>query len=228
MKLIGKVFKWIFKVTAYLFIFSVLLVCLYKFVNPPVTPIMLLRVIDNPRVGIHKEWVDYDEVAPVVYRSILAAEDARFLTHNGIDWKAVETAKEYNRIHKGKRKHGASTITMQTAKNTFLTHHRTYLRKGLEMYFTYMIEFIWGKKRILEIYVNIVEWGDGVYGIEEAAQYHFKKSAANLTATEAARLAAVLPNPRGWNPVKPTKYIRKRTSTIKARARQIGLRKLEK
>lgn len=215
------------KTVGYLFLLSILLVCIYKYANPPVTPIMILRLIEHANVGIHKDWVDYDEVAPVVYRSILAAEDARFASHNGVDWKAVKTARRYNEIHAGKRKHGASTITMQTAKNTFLTHHRTYLRKGLEMYFTYMIEWIWGKQRILEVYVNIVEWGDGIYGIEEAAQFYFHKPASKLTSTQAARLAAVLPNPRRWDPSKPTNYIRKRTSSIKARARGISLRAIE-
>lgn len=227
-KFLKRVFRFIFKTVLYLAGFALALTVLYKFVTPPITPIMVLRYFENPDAGIHKQTVSYEEVAPVVYRSILAAEDARFFSHGGVDWRAVENAREYNRIHKGKKVRGASTVTMQTAKNVFLTHHRTRVRKGLEVGFTYLIEWIWGKRRILEVYVNIVEWGEGIYGIEEAARHYFGKSAADLTATEAARLAAVLPNPRRWSPAKPTNYILKRTRTIRARAKSIGLKGAEK
>ncbi len=208
---------------------SVVLVALYKFLPPPVTPHMVLRSIgglfEGKFVPIDKSWRSYDEISPRLYRAVIAAEDGRFMRHNGIDWKAVEAAKAYNERQKGNKKRGASTISMQTAKNTFLPHWRNYIRKGVEVYLTYLIEAVWGKKRILEVYVNIVEWGDGVYGAEAASQKHFGKSAANLTSREAALLAAVLPNPIRWSAGKPTPYILKRANWVQKRMGGIAIPK---
>jgi monofunctional biosynthetic peptidoglycan transglycosylase len=214
-------FKIIFALIIGFLVMSLLTVVVYKFVPPPLTPIMVLRVIegvfDGQMVGITKTWKSYEEISPNIYRALVSGEDARFMSHNGIDWKAVENAKRYNAAHEGVRKHGASTITMQTAKNAFLWHGRNYVRKGLEAYFTYLIEAIWGKKRILEIYVNIIEWGPGIYGVEAASQEYFKKSSTNLTKNEAALLAAIVPNPRRWSAAKPTDYIIKRQNFIMGR-----------
>lgn len=205
-------FKKLFLVIAYLIsgfvILSVLTVLIYHYINPPFTPIMIIRIFegwfDNKSTGIDYKWVSYDEISPNVFRAVIAAEDGRFMSHNGIDWKAVESAKRYNEIYKGRKVRGASTITMQTAKNVFLWQGRNYVRKAFEVYFTYLIEFLWGKKRILEIYVNIVEFGDGIYGIESAARHYFNKSAKDLTARESAALASILPNPRQRSPIQTT------------------------
>jgi len=216
-----------------LFLFlSVFTVVLYKFVPPPVTPHMIIRVfegvIEGNLVWIDKDWVQYEEISPNVFRAVIGAEDARFMRHNGVDWRAVEDAKRYNERHKGRKKRGASTITMQTAKNTFLPHARNYVRKAVEVYFTYLIEYIWGKKRILEVYANVVEWGPGLYGVEAASQKFFNKSAVKLTKREAALLASVLPNPRRWSPDKPTQYIKRRVEWIMNRMNSVAIPKKDK
>ncbi len=200
---------------------SILIVVVYRFVPVPITPLMLIRIAEGALqgrwVGIDKDWVSYDEISPNVFRAVMSGEDGKFLRHGGIDWEAVEKARKRNEQAKGKKVYGASTITMQTAKNAFLIPVRSYIRKALEAYFTYMIEFVWGKKRILEVYVNIIEMGDGIYGVEAASRAYFGKSAKNLSPQEAALIAAVLPNPRRWSPAKPTGYIQKRASFIQGR-----------
>lgn len=226
----------LWKIIKYILIFilfcvgiSVFSVVLYKFVPPPLTPVMLIRVVDGwmdgKYVGIKKHWVSYDKVSPNMFRAVISGEDAKFMKHDGFDWQAIDNAKKYNASHKGKRLHGASTISMQTAKNTFLWHGRNYVRKGLEAYFTFLIEKIWGKKRILEVYVNIVEFGEGIYGVEAASEEFFGKPAKNLTAREAALLASVLPNPRKWSPDKPTNYLEGRVDFIMGRMGGIALPK---
>jgi len=180
---------------------------------------------DGKMIGVEKDWESWDNISKNFYRAVVSAEDARFMQHSGIDWKAVEAAQKYNERHKGKKKRGASTITMQTAKNAFLWHGRNYVRKGLEAYFTILIETIWGKKRILEVYANIVEFGEGLYGVEAAAQKYFKKPASKLTKREAALLAAILPNPRLWNPARPTAYLNKRANWVMARMNSVRIPK---
>lgn len=227
--MIKKIFKWGLKIAMWCFIVSVVLVAVYAVLPVPITPTMVLRVIEGASegrsVGIDKDWVSYDEISPNFFRAVISAEDARFMRHKGIDWRAVEAAKKYNERKKGKKLRGASTITMQTAKNAFLWQGRNYIRKGLEVYFTYMIEAVWGKKRILEVYANVIEMGDGVYGVEAASQKYFGKSAKDINKREAALLAAVLPNPRRWSPAEPTKYINKRARFISGRMRSIALPK---
>lgn len=190
---------------------------------------MILRpiegIFEGKAVGINKDWVDYDEISPHFFRAVISAEDAKFMRHDGFDRKAIEAARRYNEIHKGKKKRGASTISMQTAKNTFLWHGRNYVRKGLEAYFTVLIEAVWGKKRILEVYANVIEFGEGIYGVEAACQEFFGKPAANLTKRQAALLASVLPNPRRWSPAKPTPYINRRVNWIMGRMNSIALPK---
>lgn len=231
MKIFKKIAKWVFGCIAAFIVASVLTVAVYTVLNPPITPLMLIRPIDGilegKSVGINKEWANYEDISKHFFRAVIAAEDAKFLKHDGFDRKAIEAAKKYNERHKGKKKRGASTISMQTAKNTFLWHGRNYLRKGLEAYFTVLIEAVWGKKRILEVYANVIEFGEGIYGVEAASQTFFKKSASKLTKREAALLAAVLPNPRRWSPDKPTAYINKRVSWISGRMNSIALPKDE-
>ena len=218
------IFKIIWKIIFYFVIFSVLWVSAYIVINPFITPYQAYNfLIGN---GLDKSWVSYEEISPNFFKAVIASEDALFLEHKGVDWNAVEEAKKYNERHTNKKR-GASTITMQTAKNTFLWHGRTFVRKGLELYFTILIEAVWGKKRIIEVYANVIELGEGVYGVEAASQQFFRKSANQLTKREASLLAAVLPNPIRWNPSKPTGYINSRASTIQARMNAVNLSKLK-
>jgi monofunctional biosynthetic peptidoglycan transglycosylase len=181
------------------FTLSIGLVVVYRFLPPPLTPLMVIRLVEGE--GLRKDWVPYAEVSPQVFRAVIAAEDTRFCQHYGFDLKSIEEAWTANR--KGRRLRGASTITMQTSKNLFLWPGRDPLRKGLEAWFTVLLELFWDKRRILEVYVNIVEFGPGIYGIEAAAQAYYKKPAKDLSAGEAARLAAVLPSPLRRTPMKP-------------------------
>jgi len=225
--MIGRIFRWIFKGIAFFILASVALVIIYRVVDPPITPLMLIRpmegIASGELVGISKQWVRIEDINPALLRSVIAAEDGRFLTHSGIDWKAVDQAQKRNERSKGKKIYGASTITMQCARNVFLWQGRNYIRKGLEVYFTYLMEFFWSKERILEVYVNVIEWGDGVYGVEAASEKYFGIPASKLNSRPAALLASVLPNPRKWSPATPTGYINRRASMIQGRARGIGL-----
>ncbi len=219
-----KVFSILWKVILSFVIFTVLWVCIYLVVDPFITPYQAFNFVKGN--GLNKDWVSIDEVSPNFLRAVIASEDALFLEHRGVDWKAVEDAQRYNERNKRGKTRGASTITMQTAKNTFLWHSRNFVRKGLELYFTVLIEAVWGKKRILEVYVNVIELGEGIYGIEEASQVYFNKPASKLTPRQAALIAAVLPNPIKWSPAKPTRYISSRASTIQARMRSVNLSEL--
>ena len=195
---------------------SIFFALLFRFVNPPATPLMLIRVVENiaddKKPAIDKQWMSLDEISPNLVLAVIASEDNNFETHYGIDFKAIEKATKLNK--KGKKIRGASTISQQTAKNVFLWQARNYLRKGLEVYFTGLIELFWGKERIMEVYLNVIEMGDGIYGAEAAAQKYFHKPAKNLTRAEAAAIAATLPNPRRWRPDKPTAYISKKKAWI--------------
>jgi monofunctional biosynthetic peptidoglycan transglycosylase len=188
-------------------------VVVYRFVDPPITPLMLIR--GN---GITQEWVSLRAVSPFLLRSVVIAEDARFWEHHGVDWIALDRAREYNERQRGSRLRGGSTITMQCARNVFLWPGRTYLRKTVEIWFAYLIERAWGKQRILEVYLNVIEWGDGIYGVEAAARRYFRTTAASLDAEQSALLAAALPNPHRWNPAHPTPYLNGRAALIMRRA----------
>lgn len=234
-RIVGNLFtrtlRFFLRLVVTFFLGSIGLTALYRFIDPPLTPLMIIRPIEGLAegrfVGLDKEWVSLDELDPDLVRSAIAGEDARFFDHGGIDWEAVEAAQKYNERHKGEKVRGASTITMQCARNVFLWQGRNYIRKGLEGYFTYLTEFLWGKERILEIYLNVIEWGDGVYGAEAAAQKYFGVSARDLTSRQAALLIAVLPNPRKWSPAKPTGYINRRASSISKGARVVSLDALD-
>lgn len=205
--------RFILRLALIFFAGSLALVGIYRFVPPPITPLMVIRLISGE--GLHKTWKSYTDISPNLARAVIASEDARFCLHNGFDWRALDKA--WARNQHNRRILGGSTISNQTAKNVFLWPDRTYIRKAIEFYFTVLIEAFWGKKRILEIYLNVIEWGPGTYGAEAAARFHFKKSAHDLTRREAALLAAILPNPRHWSASKPSAYIRGRASTIEAR-----------
>jgi monofunctional biosynthetic peptidoglycan transglycosylase len=195
---------------------TILAVLLFSFINPPLTPLMLKRAFVKDSkghfIGIHKDWVSYRHISPNMIQAVVASEDNRFVEHFGIDMQAVEKAVDYNKRHR--RKHGASTISQQVAKNVFLWPARTWIRKGFELYFTVMIETVWSKKRIMVVYLNVVETGNGVYGVEAAAQKYFHKPASRLTRGEAALIAASLPNPRKRNPAQPSVYMLRRQAKI--------------
>ena len=200
----------------FFFASSIIYTLIFRFLNPPATPLMLIRVIENiadqKKPAIIKDWVSLKNISPNLVLAVIASEDNNFEAHYGLDFKAIEKAKKLNA--RGKKIRGASTITQQTAKNVFLWQARTYLRKGLELYFSGLIELFWGKKRIMEVYLNVIEMGDGIYGAEAASQKYFNKPAKNLTRAEAAAIAAVLPNPRKWRPDKPTQYIARKKAWI--------------
>lgn len=213
--LLRRIRRGLILLAAGFFLISLGFVLLYGVLPPPVTPLMVMRVVEGE--ALRKEWRAYDEISPHLVQAVLASEDSRFCEHSGFDWTALRLALARNL--EGGQTLGASTISMQTAKNVFLWPARTYLRKGLEAYFTVLIELFWNKQRIIETYVNVAEWGHGIYGAEAAAQAHFGKSADKLTRREAALLAAVLPNPRLWSASRPTRYIERRAATIQARMR---------
>jgi len=215
--------KWV--VLIY-FASSVFFVLLYKFINPPVTPLMVIRVAeqfwDGQTVRLKKQWMPLGKISRNLPLAMISSEDNLFFGHKGFDFESIEKAREYNRQKHGKKLRGASTISQQTAKNVFLWPQRSWLRKGLETYFTVLIEFIWGKKRILEVYLNVIETGKGIYGVEAASQTYFGKSASNVSRGEAALIAAVLPNPLKWNPASPTPYITGRQQWILWNMNNIG------
>lgn len=181
------------------------------------TPLVVLRsaeyALEGKWVSIQKDWVSIDEISPNLQKAVIASEDPKFLTHNGFDFEAIVKAIDANK--KRKVPMGASTISQQTAKNVFLYPSRTYIRKAFEAYFTLLIETFWSKRRILEVYLNVIELGPGIYGAEAAAQHFYKKSARNLSPDQAHLFAAILPNPRRWNPKKPTNFVLRRRNFIR-------------
>lgn len=209
----------LFALTGFL-IGSVFLVALYRLVPPPVTPLMLIRAVEG--YGLHKSWRPLGEISPNLMHAVMAGEDARFCEHRGFDWAAIGDA--WRRYRRGEgRLRGASTISMQTAKNVFLWPGRDWLRKGFEAYFTVLLELVWGKRRIIEIYLNIVEWGPGVYGAEAAAQHYFHKNASALTVEDAARLAAILPDPLKWSASRPDRHVAERAAFIRVQMPEVPL-----
>jgi monofunctional biosynthetic peptidoglycan transglycosylase len=179
---------------------------------------MVIRLFEGE--GLDKDWVALSAIAPTLPRSVIAAEDNLFCEHSGFDWNALQVV--VTRYAEGKRSRGASTISMQTAKNAMLWPGRSLLRKGAEAYVTMWMELLWTKERILEVYLNIAEWAPGIYGAEAAAQHHFGRPAADLTRRQAALLAAVLPNPRTMNAGRPSSWVKQRASTLQRRVGQLG------
>ncbi|MDN5286713.1 MAG: monofunctional biosynthetic peptidoglycan transglycosylase [Mucilaginibacter sp.] len=224
----GGIFKLafrIFKLAFLLFVgLSLLGVLFYRFVNPPFTWLMIERGFQRKAAGkdwkIDKHWKDFDDIADNMKRAAVAAEDQTFLEHHGFDFRAIEKAIEKN-AH-SKKLIGGSTISQQVAKNVFLWEGRSLLRKGIEAWFTMLIEVFWSKKRIMEIYLNEIEMGDGIYGIEAASQAYFHKPASDLTKHEAAAIAVIFPSPLKWSATNPTRYLRHRQYLIMKNMRRLG------
>jgi monofunctional biosynthetic peptidoglycan transglycosylase len=194
------------------------LLLVYRLVPVPITPLMVIRLIEGE--GLRKDWVPLGAIAPALPRAVVAAEDNRFCAHFGFDWQ--ELGGQIDALLTGERARGASTITMQTAKNLFLWPGRDFLRKALEAVLTPQIELLWPKRRIVEVYLNVAEFGPGIYGAEAAARAYFAKPAEALGTREAALLAAVLPSPRASSPARPTAYLERRARTIRTRIDQLG------
>ncbi len=202
---------------------TILAVIVYRWVPVGYTPLMLIRSIeycDDESFSTQKKWVPIEAISPHMVQAVVASEDNNFMKHNGFDWTAIERAIEHNKT--SRRTQGASTISQQVAKNVFLWPQRSYLRKGLEVYFTFLIETFWSKERIMEVYLNVIETGKGVYGVEATAQKFFKKPAAKLTRGEAAMIAITLPSPLRRNIGNPSKYMYKRQSDILQLMTKIG------
>lgn len=215
-KIIKKIWQVIWKGTLLFFIISILSVIVFRWVPVPITPLMLIRCVeqkvDGKDLKLKKDWVSFAEISPNLQLAVVCSEDQNFIKHNGFDFSAIEKAMDYNENHRKKR--GASTISQQTAKNVFLWPGRSWIRKGFEIYFTFLIETIWSKERIMEVYLNVIEMGDGVYGAQATSKIYFNKNASRLSRSEAALIAAVLPNPRKFSIVRPSNYVRKRQAWV--------------
>ncbi len=211
-----KILHWIKKILLFFIIGSLLIVVVYRFVPVFITPLMVIRSIEQVLDGnmpiLHKKWVPLEEISPYMIQAVIAGEDQKFMEHWGFDFKSMKKAYQYNK--KGKKIRGGSTISQQAAKNVFLWPSRSYVRKAFEAYFTILIELFWSKRRIMEVYLNVIETGNGIYGVEMAARKYFNKSAKKLSKTEAAAIAACLPNPRKYKPTKPSNYIHNRKNFI--------------
>lgn len=219
-----KVLLWIKRIILIFFAWSILSVLLFRFVPVPVTPLMIIRcfqqIFDGEMPVLKHDWVAFDKISPNLSRAVIASEDNRFLTHYGFDF--VELKKAMKENEKRKKARGASTITQQTAKNVFLWPGHSFIRKGFEAYFTVLIELFWSKERIMEVYLNSIEMGNGIYGAEAVAKAHFHTSAAKLTKYQSALIAASLPNPIRYNSAKPGPYVLKRAGQIQRLMPKLG------
>jgi monofunctional biosynthetic peptidoglycan transglycosylase len=221
----SQIMRFFWKLIIWFNIVSLFFVVLYKFVPVPYTPLMVIRYFENKSAGKNIEtkhhWVPLENISKNLQKAVIASEDGRFFEHYGLDFSAMQKAAVGN--FKGKKLKGGSTITQQTAKNVFLWQGRSYFRKALEAYYTVLIELIWGKERILEVYLNSIEMGDGIYGADAATQHWYKKECKSLTRMQAAGIAAILPNPRRFSP-NGSAYISRKQSKI---ARYILMTKLK-
>ncbi|WP_348799164.1 monofunctional biosynthetic peptidoglycan transglycosylase [Flavobacterium adhaerens] len=217
--------KWfLLKVLLWFFGISVAFVVLFKFVPVPFTPLMVIRYFENSAAGkenhFSHNWEPIENISMNLQKAVIASEDGAFLTHNGFDFIAMQKA--YKSNERGRKIRGGSTISQQTAKNVFLWQGRSYFRKGLEAYFTVLIELVWGKKRIMEVYLNSIEMGDGVYGAYAATEYWYRRDASSLTMQQAAGIAAILPNPRKYKATSSSSYINNRKRKIVRIMKQVG------
>jgi len=216
---IVKGLKVIKKIFLGFIVLSFFLTILYRFINPPFTPLMLIRCVEqifnDKTLRLKKQWVDIENISPKLIRCVIISEDQKFLEHNGFDFESI--AKVYDMNKKNKNIKGASTISQQTAKNVFLWPSRSWIRKGLEAYFTILIELCWSKKRIMEVYLNVIEMGDGIYGAEATSNFYFNKKSKDLKLSEAALIAACLPAPLKWHPNKPYYFILQKQNWIMQR-----------
>lgn len=204
---------------------TIVLVLIYRMVDPPTTPLMWIRWVEN---DFRKEsplttqyWVRLNDVSPHLIRAVITAEDQKFFRHNGFDWGAIRAAFKQNFF--SDKKSGASTISMQTARNVFLWQERTWLRKILEAYFTFLIETFWSKQRILEVYLNVIEWGDESFGCEAASRFYFNRASKSVSPVESAWMAAILPNPREWSLKDPPRHVVERQANILKNMHQLRL-----
>lgn len=215
-KVFKKIGKFLLKLFVGFIILSVVSVILFRFIPVPITPLMVVRcfqqIADGKELKMKKDWEPLEKISPHLQLAVVCSEDQNYLKHSGFDFKAIEKAIKHNENHK--RKRGASTISQQTAKNLFLWPGRSWVRKGFEVYFTFLIEIFWDKERIMEVYLNIIEMGDGIYGAQAISKYAFGKSADKLNRNEAALIAAVLPNPRKFSAKSPSGYVRKRQGFV--------------
>jgi len=197
-------------------VLTVVPVLIFSVTNPATTPLLWIRWAENDKseryTRVIHNWVPVERISPHLIKAVISAEDQKFFQHHGFDWQAIESAIKINLTTK--RTIGASTISMQTARNAFLWQGRNLVRKGLESYFTVLIEDLWSKKRILEVYLNVIEWGQGIYGCEAASRYYFNRSATQLSPVEAAWLAAILPSPRRWSIRHPQTHVVNRHAKI--------------
>jgi monofunctional biosynthetic peptidoglycan transglycosylase len=210
--------KWLLKPIGYFFAITIGLVVVFRFVPVPLTITMLGQWVSGGE--LHYQWRSIDKINPDLAIAVVAAEDQLFPEHNGFDVKAIQKALKNNKA--GKKVRGASTISQQTAKNVFLWQQQSWLRKGLEVYFTFLIETIWSKKRILEVYLNVAEFGPQTFGAQAASRQFFNTDANKLSRHQAARLAAVLPSPRKWKATNPGPYVTRRTGHIERQIRYLG------
>lgn len=219
-----KILLWIKRLVILFFAWSILSVLLFKFIPVPVTPLMVIRcieqVFDGEKPKLKHDWVPFQKISPNLVRAVIASEDNRFLTHSGFDF--IELKKAIKENEKRKKARGASTISQQTAKNVFLWPGHSFIRKGFEAYFTVLIELLWSKERIMEVYLNSIEMGDGVYGAQAIAENNFRTTAAKLTKYQSALIAATLPNPIRFNSAKPSPYILKRAGQIQRLMPKLG------
>ncbi|OWY25992.1 monofunctional biosynthetic peptidoglycan transglycosylase [Sphingobacteriales bacterium UPWRP_1] len=220
---------WALKAAAWFFIVSFSWAALYIWVNPPVTSIMVKRKLTAWQTGepakLKRQWLSYEDISPYMILAVIATEDQNFPFHGGFDFKAISQAMEHNQkqaTKKRKRIKGASTISQQVAKNVFLWEGRSWLRKGFEVYFTFLIEALWSKKRIIEVYLNVAETGNKVFGVQAAAQTYFGKTATQLNMEQAALLATVLPNPQKNNPARPSQYMINRKNWAVRQMQRLG------
>lgn len=208
--------KWLIRLVIAFFGGTITWVLLLTFINPPLTYLQIKRAFERKAAGkewkIDKKWLPYEDISDNLKRAAIAGEDAYFISHSGFDTKAIRKAIERNQA--GKTLRGGSTISQQVAKNVFLWPQRSWFRKGMEAYFTVLIEAFWSKKRILEVYLNVIEMGQGVYGAEAAANYYFHKSAKSMTRKEAALIIAILPSPQKWDARRPSAYVNRRANSI--------------
>lgn len=219
-KLINRISFILLKTGFVLFLLSLFWVLLYSFVNPPISGMMMYKSLVEKEYAYEYQWKDLDEINPSLPLAFISAEDQLFLNHNGFDIEAIKDAIAYNKA--SNRKRGASTISQQLAKNLFLFPTRSFLRKGLEAYYTFLLETLWSKKRIMEVYLNVVELGKGVYGVEQACVEYFGVSAKKVNRSQAALVATVLPNPIVFKISQPTAYMQRRKAWILRQMDNLG------
>ena len=216
--MLRRIGRWILRFAALVFAISIMMTAIYEHVPVPVTWLMLLRVVQGD--GLTRDWEPIENISPELIRAVIAAEDTRFCEHRGFDW--VELRKAIDEWRRGEGLRGASTISNQVARNVFLWPSRDLFRKALEAYYTVLIELMWRKERIIEVYLNVAEWGPGIFGAEAAAQHYFGKPASEITRREASLMAAILPNPIEWSASSPGEYTANYAARIRTRMDQLA------